>query len=56
LLGGANSFKDIEDLIANIKTAGCSAGSLFVFKGKFDVVLINYLNKYEKEKLKSKVL
>jgi cyclase len=56
LLGGANSFKDIEDLVTNIKTIGCSAGSLFVFKGKFDAVLINYLDKYEREKLKSRVL
>ena len=56
LLGGANSFKDIEDLVTNIKTVGCSAGSLFVFKGKFDAVLINYLDKYEREKLKSRVL
>jgi imidazole glycerol-phosphate synthase subunit HisF len=56
LLGGANSYTDIEKLVANIKTVGCSAGSLFVFKGKFDAVLINYLNKYEREKLKSRVL
>lgn len=56
LLGGANSFKDIEDLVANIKIVGCSAGSLFVLKGKFDAVLINYLDKYEREKLKGRVL
>ena len=30
---------------------GCSAGSLFVFKGKYKAVLINYPNKTEKEKL-----
>ena len=51
LLGGASSFKDIENLVAKVNTIGCSAGSLFVFKGKFDAVLINYLNKFEKEKL-----
>jgi cyclase len=51
LLGGASSFKDIENLVTNVNTIGCSAGSLFVFKGKFDAVLINYLNKFEKEKL-----
>ena len=53
LLGGAGSFKDIENLVAKVNTIGCSAGSLFVFKGKFDAVLISYLDKYEKEKLKN---
>ena len=52
LLGGASSFKDIEDLMTKVKTVGCSAGSLFVFKGKFDAVLISYLDKHEREKLK----
>lgn len=51
LLGGASSFKDIEDLVKKVDTIGCAAGSLFVFKGKFDAVLISYLDKYEKEKL-----
>ncbi len=51
LLGGASSFKDIENLVTKVKTIGCSAGSLFVFKGKFDAVLISYLDKNEKEKL-----
>jgi len=52
LLGGASSFKDIEDLMTKVNTVGCSAGSLFVFKGKFDAVLISYLDKNEREKLK----
>jgi len=52
LLGGASSFKDIEDLMTKVNTVGCSAGSLFVFKGKFDAVLISYLDKREREKLK----
>ena len=52
LLGGAGSFKDIEDLMTKVNTVGCSAGSLFVFKGKFDAVLISYLDKNEREKLK----
>jgi len=52
LLGGASSFKDIEDLMTKVNTVGCSAGSLFVFKGKFDAVLISYLDKHEREKLK----
>jgi cyclase len=52
LLGGAGSFRDIEDLLKSVKTVGCSAGSLFVFNGKFDAVLISYLNKHEKEIIK----
>ena len=53
LLGGAGSFKDIEDLMTKVSTVGCSAGSLFVFKGKFDAVLISYLNKDERYILKN---
>ena len=53
LLGGAGSFEDIEDLVTKVKNTGCSAGSLFVFKGKFDAVLISYLDKYEKQKLEN---
>ncbi|MAD57002.1 MAG: imidazole glycerol phosphate synthase subunit HisF [Porticoccus sp.] len=52
LLGGAGSYEDIEKLVTKVNTVGSSAGSLFVFKGKFDAVLINYLDKAEKEKLK----
>ncbi len=53
LLGGAGSFSDIEDLVTKVETIGCSAGSLFVFKGKFDAVLISYLEDYQREKLNS---
>jgi len=38
--------------MTKVNTVGCSAGSLFVFKGKFDAVLISYLDKNEREKLK----
>ena len=51
LIGGASSYNDIENLVKSAKHVGCSAGSLFVFKGKFDAVLINYLDKHDKEKL-----
>ena len=53
LIGGASGYNDIENLVKSVKNVGCSAGSLFVFKGKFDAVLINYLNKHDKEKLDS---
>ncbi len=51
LLGGAGSLEDIKILIDKFKIIGCCAGSLFVFKGKYKAVLINYPKKNEKYKL-----
>lgn len=51
ILGGASSYEDIKSLISRYKTVGAAAGSLFVFKGKYKAVLINYPNKEEKNKL-----
>ena len=42
-LGGAGSSDDILKLIQEYKIIGASAGSLFVFKGVYKAVLINYL-------------
>ena len=42
ILGGAGSLKDIEDLICRFGIIGAAAGSLFVFKGIYKAVLINY--------------
>jgi cyclase len=47
-LGGAGSTNDIKELIEKFKIIGASAGSLFVFKGKYKAVLINYPNQEEK--------
>ncbi|HFQ4975264.1 TPA: AglZ/HisF2 family acetamidino modification protein [Vibrio vulnificus] len=44
ILGGAGSSEDILKLIEKFKVIGASAGSLFVFKGVYRAVLINYLN------------
>ncbi len=41
-LGGAGSLDDIRELIGNLVLAGAAAGSLFVFKGNYRAVLINY--------------
>lgn len=41
-LGGAGSLDDIEELIEEFGIIGAGAGSLFVFKGKYKAVLINY--------------
>jgi cyclase len=42
VLGGAGSLQDISDLIKACGVVGASAGSLFVFKGKYRAVLISY--------------
>lgn len=44
MLGGAGSLDDIAELISNCGVVGASAGSLFVFKGAYKAVLINYPN------------
>lgn len=41
-LGGAGSLTHIEDLVSRLGVVGAAAGSLFVFKGKYRAVLINY--------------
>jgi cyclase len=51
VLGGAGSLKDIASLIEEFGTIGAAAGSLFVFKGSFRAVLINYPSRAEKDAL-----
>lgn len=41
-LGGAGSLDHIAELVSECGVIGAAAGSLFVFKGKFRAVLINY--------------
>lgn len=55
-LGGAGSLADIEDLIRRHGVIGAAAGSLFVFKGKYRAVLINYPNRSEKDAICSSVI
>lgn len=50
-MGGAGSLADIEKVIEKHKIIGVAAGSLFVFKGVYKAVLINYPTKAEKENL-----
>lgn len=50
-LGGAGSLADIEALIREVGVVGASAGSLFVFKGAYRAVLINYPNPDAKEQM-----
>lgn len=51
ILGGAGSLGDIKALINRYGIVGAAAGSLFVFKGKYRAVLINYPNCAEKQGL-----
>lgn len=51
VLGGAGRLEDIGKLISKLGIVGASAGSLFVFKGPYKAVLINYPNELEKNKL-----
>ena len=54
ILGGAGSHDDIGMLISKYGLIGASAGSLFVFKGAYKAVLINYPNLVEKENIISR--
>lgn len=51
VLGGAGSLGDIAKVIEKHKIIGVAAGSLFVFKGVYKAVLINYPTKAEKENI-----
>ena len=48
VLGGAGSLSDVENLIKRYGVIGAAAGSIFVFKGKFRAVLIQYPNSEKK--------
>lgn len=51
ILGGAGNYADIAQAIQKFKIIGIGAGSLFVFKGKFRAVLINYPTIKERDEL-----
>ena len=51
VLGGAGSLDDIEKVIDQHGVIGVAAGSLFVFKGPYKAVLINYPTQLEKNKI-----
>jgi cyclase len=51
ILGGAGSLADISGLYRKFGILGAAVGSLFVFKGVYKAVLINYPNRQEKLKL-----
>lgn len=51
VLGGAGSLDDVAKLWKAEQIIGAAAGSLFVFKGRYRAVLINYPNIAEKASL-----
>lgn len=51
VLGGAGSLADIGKLIGACGVVGAAAGSLFVFKGSYRAVLINYPTVLERDRL-----
>ena len=51
VLGGAGTLEDIEKVIDQHGVIGVAAGSLFVFKGPYKAVLINYPTRLEKNKI-----
>ncbi len=56
VLGGAGNLDHISDLIKEFGIIGASAGSLFVFKGVYRAVLINYPDPAKKDDLVRRVL
>lgn len=50
-LGGAGKLSDLGRLIETCGVVGASAGSLFVFKGPYRAVLINYPDMAKREEL-----
>jgi len=51
ILGGCGSLRDIAALFGEHGTIGAAAGSLFVFKGVYKAVLINYPSRTERDGL-----
>jgi cyclase len=56
ILGGAGTLDDIETLVRACGVLGASAGSLFVFKGVYKAVLINYPTLAQRDELIRKTL
>lgn len=51
ILGGAGTLGHVGELISACGVVGAAAGSLFVFKGAYRAVLINYPNAGQKDEL-----
>jgi len=51
IMGGAGSLEHVGQLVSKFGVVGAAAGSLFVFKGKYRAVLINYPTPAQKNQL-----
>jgi cyclase len=51
VVGGAKSHENINELFKKYKNIGAGVGSLFVFKGKYKAVLVNYPIGIEKKQI-----
>jgi cyclase len=51
ILGGASSLDNIKEAIYKYKILGTAAGSIFVFKGKYKAVLINYPDRIARKEI-----
>jgi cyclase len=51
IMGGAGSLEHVRQLVSHLGVVGAAAGSLFVFKGKYRAVLINYPTPAQKTQL-----
>ena len=50
-IGGAGNYDDLKKLVSSFKIIGAAAGSIFVFKGKYKAVLIQYPMRHEKSEI-----
>lgn len=48
VLGGAGTIEDIKKVVSKYQIIGVAAGSLFIYKGIYKAVLINYPNQGDK--------
>jgi cyclase len=51
ILGGAGSLAHIQELVSHFGVIGAAAGSMFVFKGIYRAVLVNYPSLKERDQL-----
>jgi len=53
VMGGAGSVEDMKQAVQRLGVVGVGAGSLFVFKGQFRAVLINYPSEIDRHELQA---
>lgn len=56
IMGGAVDVSYLQEMIKKYGIMGYAAGSMFVFKGKYRAVLINYPNRDDKMTILGNIL